>query len=107
MHDAGRYIYAVFMCQQAIEKALKGLITHTGGETLPIHSLRRLAEMANVVGDLEERQLMKLDFLSQYYINARYKEDLAELSKGISESVSKDFIDFSNETIQWLSQKMK
>lgn len=25
MHDTGRYSYTAFMCQQAIEKAIKGL----------------------------------------------------------------------------------
>ncbi len=107
MHGAGRHIYSIFMCQQAIEKCLKALIAYNGGEILPVHNLRRLAEMATVVAELSEEQLMKLDFLSQYYINARYKEDISELSKGITEDVSRNFIDFSKETIQWLSRRMK
>ena len=50
---------------------------------------------------------MNPDFLSAYYINARYKEDLEELSKGITESVDRDFIQFAEETIKWLYQKIK
>jgi HEPN domain-containing protein len=95
------------MCQQAIEKCLKALIAHKGREVFPIHNLRRLAEASEVIEELDQEQLKKLDFLSQYYINARYKEDLAELSKGITESVSKNFIHFAKETVQWLSQKIK
>jgi HEPN domain-containing protein len=107
MHNAGRYVYSVFMCQQAIEKCLKALIAYSEGEILPVHNLRRLAEMANVVADLSEEQLVKLDFFSQYYINARYKEDIAELSKGITQDVSRSLIDFSKDTIRWLSRRMK
>ena len=51
--------------------------------------------------------MIKLDFLSSYYINARYKEDLEQLSKGITESVVQDFIQFTEGSITWLCQKMK
>ncbi len=95
MHAAGRYIYAIFMCQQAVEKCLKAVIAYREGEILPIHNLRRLAELSGVVGELNEDKLKKLDFLSQYYINARYKEDIADLSKGITEELSKSFISFT------------
>ncbi len=107
MHAAGRYIYSVFMCQQAIEKCFKALLAYNNDEVLPIHNLRRLVELSGVVRELDEDKLMKLDFLSRYYINARYKEDIADLSKGITEEVSKSFISFTKETIQWLLQKIK
>jgi hypothetical protein len=50
---------------------------------------------------------LKLDFLSSYYINARYKEDLDQLSKGMSDAVVQDFIQFSEGLITWLCQKIK
>lgn len=49
MLDTGRYIYAVFMCQQAIEKVMKAFISKTGKEVLPIHNLRRLAENSDLI----------------------------------------------------------
>jgi HEPN domain-containing protein len=107
MLQTGRFIYVVFMCQQALEKCFKALLAHQDIEIVPIHNLRRLAELAEVVHELDEAMLMKLDFLSRYYINARYKEDLNQLSKGITESVSRDFIQFSEEIVTWLCQKMK
>ena len=58
--------------------------------------------------DLFDRdQLLKLDFLSQYYITARYKEDIAELSRGITEEFSRDIIHFSKEMIEWITQRMR
>lgn len=106
MLRTGRYIYAVFMCQQAIEKCFKALIAYMGGDVLPIHNLRRLAESSRVKDQIDKEQMMKLDFLSQYYITGRYKEDIAELSRGITEEFSRSIIHFSKEMIRWLTQKM-
>ena len=107
MLNTGRYIYAIFMCQQAIEKVMKAFINNLGKDVLPIHNLRRLAEKAGLIDDLTEEHLIKLDLLSQYYINARYKEDIAELSKGITKNFSADIIIFTKELIKWIIQKMK
>jgi HEPN domain-containing protein len=107
MLQTRRLVYAIFMCQQAIEKCFKAVLSFQGREIAPIHNLRRLAELAAVVNDLNESTLIKLDFLSNYYINARYKEDLQQLSKGITETVVQDFIHFSEGLIEWLCQKMK
>lgn len=107
MLQTGHLIYAVFMCQQSLEKCFKALLAYEDKEIVPIHNLRRLAEFAAVVHELDESTLLKLDFLSSFYINARYKEDLQQLSKGITEPVARDFIQFSEELIKWLCQKMK
>jgi HEPN domain-containing protein len=107
MLQTGRYIYAIFMCQQSLEKCFKALLAYGEKEIVPIHNLRRLAELANVIHEIDDSTLIKMDFLSSYYINTRYKEDLEQLSKGITESVVQDFIQFSEGLITWLCQKMK
>lgn len=107
MLQAGRWIYSIFMCQQSLEKCLKALIAYQDKEIIPIHNLRRLAEITSIIHEFDESTLVKLDFLSNYYINARYKEDLNQLSKGINETLVQDFIQFSEGTIAWLCQKMK
>jgi len=107
MLKTGRLIYAIFLCQQSIEKCLKALLAYHDKDIFPIHNLRRLAEHAGVVDELDQATRIKLDFLSNYYINARYKEDLKQLSKGITEALAQDFIQFSEGLIAWLCQKMK
>jgi HEPN domain-containing protein len=107
MLQTGRFVYAIFMCQQSLEKCFKSLLAYQEKEILPIHNLRRLAELAAVVKELDEPTLIKLDFLLNYYINARYKEDLQQLSKGITETLVQDFINFSEGLIGWLCQRMK
>ena len=107
MHTTGRYIYTVFMCQQALEKSFKALMAFKGMEILPIHNLRRLAEIAGVVDEISPVDLRKIDFLSQYYLNARYKEDIEELSLQITADTAKIYLNFSKEKIEWLTHKIK
>jgi HEPN domain-containing protein len=99
MLQTGRLIYAIFMCQQSLEKCFKALLAYEDKDIVPIHNLRRLAELANVIHEIDDSTMVKLDFLSSYYINARYREDLQQLSKGITESVARDFIQFSEGVI--------
>jgi HEPN domain-containing protein len=98
---------AVFMCQQSLEKCFKALLAYENKEIVPIHNLRRVGELLMVNRELDEATFVKLDFVSSYYINARYKEDLQQLSKGITEPVVRGFIQFSEGFIAWLCQKMK
>jgi len=107
MLAARRYIYAVFMCQQALEKSFKALMAFKGMDILPIHNLRRLAEVVGVVEEISPTDFRKIDFLSQYYLNARYKEDIEELSLQVTADVAKDYVAFSKEKIEWLSRKIK
>lgn len=107
MFIAKRYIYAVFMYQQTLEKCFKALMVFKGKKIMPVHNLRRLAEMTGTIDDLSKVDLKKMDFLSQYYLNARYKEDIEELSSQITDKLAKDFIGFTKEKVQWLTQKIK
>lgn len=107
MFAAERHIYAVFMCQQAIEKCFKALMAFKGIEIVPIHNLRRLAEMTGTIGELSQEDLEMLDFLSLHYLNARYKEDIEELSARLSADKVKGFLSFSTEKIEWLTRRIK
>jgi HEPN domain-containing protein len=40
MFETGRYVYSVFMCQQAIEKIVKGIyVLYTGEEPVKTHNI--------------------------------------------------------------------
>ena len=107
MYSARRYIYSVFMCQQAIEKCLKAYMVFKKIELVPVHNLRRLAEMAGIIDEINKDDLQRMDFLSQYYLNARYKEDVEELLSQITPEKAVDFLNFTREKIKWLTQKMR
>ena len=50
---------------------------------------------------------VSIDFLSQYYLNARYKEDIVKLQSKITSEVAKEFLDFAKEVTEWCIQKIK
>lgn len=64
MLSSGRYLYVVFCCQQAVEKALKALIVVRTGEMPPrLHNLPRLAEDRHRHGRSQAQFLVSLDGL--------------------------------------------
>ena len=107
MLQTKRYIYVIFMCQQAVEKCLKAFLIHSGSDIVPIHNLRRLCELSNILEQLPKSSLLRIDYMSRFYLNARYKEDIQEMTRGLSEGICQEFIEFSEGIIQWLCQKMK
>ena len=60
MQQSKRYLYAVFCCQQAVEKALKALIAEQSEEMPPrIHNLRRLARSLDLALDESQDALFE------------------------------------------------
>lgn len=106
MYQTGRYLYVIFMGQQAIEKVLKAAIEARGEEAPFEHNLRKLINTADLHKDVPEEWWPKIDFLSQYYLNARYKEDIPVLSKKITQEVAEEFFGFTKEMIEWCTQKI-
>lgn len=107
MLKTGRYIYVIFMCQQTIEKIFKAYLSYKNIEVLPIHNLRRLVELCQLIDKFSEEEMKKIDYLSMYYINARYKNDIKKLSKNIDKKICKEFLDFTKKVVKWLKQEMK
>jgi len=63
-----RYLYVLFCCQQAIEKALKAIISRKGPDHFPpkIHQLPRLAELAGL--PFSESQMDFMEEATTFYI---------------------------------------
>jgi len=107
MLDARRYLYVAYMCQQAVEKLLKAIIAQHGKENLPIHNLNRLAELAELSGELEEGQIDLLAELTAYNIVARYGDYKESLSEIVDTQKAKFLYDRTLELFQWLCKRIK
>ena len=106
MYKAGRYLYVLFMCQQAVEKMLKGLVVQETGEFPPkTHDLERLARLTGIL--MEEGQLEFLKLLTDYYIETRYPEDLTALSSDLDKKKSQSYLKETEAFLEWLNQKLK
>jgi HEPN domain-containing protein len=78
MLAAGRYLYVLFCCQQAVEKHLKGLIVERCGIFPPrTHDLAKLAHGANITPN--DGQDLFLRTLTKYYVGTRYPEEVRTL----------------------------
>ena len=102
MFDSGRYLYVLFCCQQAVEKALKAIIAERTQELPPrIHQLMRLAEVAGleVIGERAEF----LRELSAYYIQTRYPEEIKDLASQAKKESAQRVLYRTEEVLQWLN----
>lgn len=101
MFKAGRYLYVLFCCQQAVEKALKAVIVTKTGELPPrVHNLLRLAEVAEVESDHE--QIHFLTKLSGYYIQSRYPEEIGAAGAKVTPELAREVLSKSTETVKWV-----
>ena len=105
MHKGGRYIYAVFMCHLAIEKALKGLY-HERVREIPPKS-HNLIYLLNQTGLKPPRGPGKFIVkLNEVSIPTRYPENLAKLQQIYDEIEVKDILAKTKELILWIKQQL-
>ena len=101
MLASGRYLYVLFCCQQAVEKALKAVIVRKTG-TLPprLHNLLRLAEVARAEADHERTRF--LGELSAYYIQSRYPEEIKAAGSAITQELAEEVLSKTEQAIKWI-----
>ena len=105
MFKAGRYLYVLFCCQQAVEKMLKAVIAQRTGQCPPrLHNLLRLAEHAGV--ELDQSQTVLMEDLTRYYIQSRYPEEIPALSRGLDRQRGEQVLKQTEDVLQWLSSML-
>lgn len=98
---SGRYLYVLFCCQQAAEKAVKGIIAERTSEMPPrIHHLARLAEAAGL--ECTENRLDFMRKLSSFYFQTRYPEEILDLARGVSADLAAETMRSTEELVEWL-----
>ena len=106
MVESKRWLYVTFMCQQAIEKLVKGLYgLYLSFDDIPhVHNITRLVnDFADKLPHSISRD--KLDFfnlLSGYYSNNRYPEYVQQLKERMVEGNSREVFSKTKEVFAWL-----
>ncbi|MCL2320365.1 MAG: HEPN domain-containing protein [Treponema sp.] len=105
MFTTGRWLYVVFMCQQAIEKLCKGLYLLFIDDNVPkIHDINSLItkfEDKLPVSINDEKRLLFAK-LSAFYLNNRYPEYKGHLSNTINREEAQDILEKTREAFRWL-----
>ena len=103
---AGRYIYCVFMCHLALEKALKAMyVTHYNKNAPKVHSLVYLAQSVKLQTTVEIRDF--LENLDEISVPVRYPEELDVLLKGFSKEKTEEIFGKTKEALAWLTRELK
>jgi HEPN domain-containing protein len=105
MQGGGRWLYVVFMCQQAIEKLATGLYVLYVDDNIPrIHNIRAIVEKfeGRLSSDVPDDTYSFLDTLSSYYLNNRYPDYMDNLSVQVKEAEAKETLERTKEVFAWL-----
>ncbi len=106
MFKAGRYIYTVFMCHLAVEKALKGIYTKQFQQTPPkTHNLLYLIEKAKI--EIEGKLYDFIFTLNRVSVPTRYPDDLKRMLRDYNRVKTEDIIKKSREVLRWLKTKLR
>jgi HEPN domain-containing protein len=105
MISGGRWLYVVFMCQQAIEKLVKGLYTLYIDDNFPrIHNIKAIFERFEdkLTVKIPENTIGFFDTLSAYYINNRYPDFINKLSFQIKKPEATQTLSRTKDVFSWL-----
>lgn len=101
-----KYLHSAYMCQQAVEKVLKALITASGELPNPIHDLYALSEDADIDDILTVEQKFFLRALTTYAIASRYPERKKKLFSLCKKEEAEKLLKSSKEMIKWVKGKI-
>lgn len=115
MYRAGRYLYVVFMCQQAIEKLTKGLHVLKRGEEAPrshnIYSVfKKVFDPSQKDEEFIEKEKEYAPFFAEllaYYISDRYPSYREKLSNTVKREKAGDVLKQTREVFTWLQSLRK
>ncbi|MFH1048612.1 MAG: HEPN domain-containing protein [Patescibacteria group bacterium] len=103
LFKACRYNYSMFMCQQSIEKFLKGIIIILTKDHPPyVHDLVRLAQATKFKISPEIETDLRL--ITSYYIKARYEADRFD-SAIFNKENARITINRAEEIVKWFTKK--
>ena len=106
MLRAGRLLYVLLCCQQAVEKRLKGIALLAAGRMPPkTHDLLRLIAVTGLEHSQSQRRM--LADLNRYYVEARYPEEMTVLAGQITETGAKEQLAKVKEYLAWLDRQRR
>lgn len=103
-----KYPWAMFMCQQAVEKALKAVYVQKNGGAPPRkHDLISLAGSAGVLDGCTEDVRDLLRRLSLSYTETRYPDKRAAFEAKCTRAYAEDMIERTEDVLEWLRDMLK
>ena len=93
------YALAAFLCQQAVEKALKALLIQKDGQLVKTHSVISLAKPVNIPAVLQG----KIEQLESVYQQTRYPDIAKKMpAEEFDEQDAREFLENAKEVLSWV-----
>lgn len=106
-HNNGYWLYAAFLCHQALEKTLKAYYTATHEDDPPFtHSHTRLLNRSGLTDELTDEQLRFVTLIEPMYIEARYPEQKLDAAKMLNKEASLYILQTTKELTLWIKQHL-
>ncbi|MCL2079476.1 MAG: HEPN domain-containing protein [Oscillospiraceae bacterium] len=105
MLNSGRWLYVMFMCQQAVEKLVKGLYVLYIDDNVPkTHNIRVLIERYESLlpEEITDERYNLFEDLTIHYLNGRYADYKQKLSEWLNEQTATDFFNRTKDVFAWL-----
>lgn len=108
MLNSGRYVYVVFMCQQSVEKYVKGLYVLGNDDEPPrTHNIKRIFNKISFdfnMSDpaLEQEYLQFFKRLHSFYVAERYPSYKEKISASVTVKEAEAVFSKTKETMKWL-----
>ena len=105
MFETGRWFYVLFMCQQALEKLIKGIYNLYVDDDVPrTHNIvmlaNRVEDSVDIVFDEDKYRLFRM--LSKYYIADRYPDFMSEAFALAEKEEAERMLFETKEVFAWL-----
>ncbi len=103
LFEGGRYIYAVFMCHLALEKALKGKLV-LRKQTIPpkSHNLVYLLKNTGINIDVTDKNYLFLIKINEWCIPTRYPDKLSDIKSMFDKRRVSDILKNTKGVLEWL-----
>ncbi len=107
LNNTGHWLYAGFLCHQAIEKALKAYWVDTyGSDPRYTHNHGILVEDCGLSEQLSEEHRRLIDLMVPLYIEARYPEHKAKATRMLNKEASDYILKTTKELILWIEERL-
>ena len=109
MFKNGRYSYVTFMCEQAVEKLVKGIYVYIYDKEAPYtHNINSIIVKIDTIADnpTYKNYISFINQLFLYYTATRYDAYKEKISKDIDEKTSEEIINKTKEVFEWLKSQV-
>ena len=103
MFKTKRYVYVIFMCHLAIEKALKAVVCEETQKFPPkTHDLILLTNLGKI--EFPEDLMSYIGMINNVAVVTRYPEDLSKLVSSYPKEVTQEYLGKAEKVIEWIKR---